>query len=181
MNRIPALIIAMTALTVAAAPAIADMYKSGGGNLYAGANYTFVDVDVDNGGSADLGTLSGKVGGYITPYFGLEARAGFGVDDDRIGAGTDLEADNFFGGYATVNVVNESPFTPYGIIGFTRYELESSGFQDSSDEDESGLSYGIGANMVINETLSGNLEYMRYLDEDDFVIDGIGLGLTLNF
>lgn len=79
MNRVSALILATTATSWAAAPAMADMYKSGGGNLYAGANYTFVDVDVDNGGDADLGTLSGKVGGYLTPYVGLEARAGFGV------------------------------------------------------------------------------------------------------
>jgi opacity protein-like surface antigen len=177
-----AVLIAVTAvLGISATPAIADLYKSGGGSLYAGANYTFVEVDGDGGSDADLGTLSGKVGGHITPYFGLEARAGFGVVDDDLGSGVDLEAGNFFGGYATLNVVNGSPFTPYGIVGFTRYELEVNGPLGSADEDESGLSYGIGVNMAINESLSGNLEFMRYLDEDDVTIDGIGLGLTLNF
>jgi hypothetical protein len=74
---------------------------------YAGGNYTFVDIDVGSA-DADLGTLSAKVGGYVTPLLGFEARAGFG-------------------GYATINAVNQSAVTPYGIIGFTRYELEPDG------------------------------------------------------
>lgn len=181
MNRTSGLIVAMSALGLAAAPAMADIYKTGGGSLYAGGNYTFVNADGNGVGDADLGTLSAKVGGHITPFFGLEARAGFGVDDDDVGGGVDVEANSFFGGYGTLNVVNESPFTPYGIIGFTRYELEVDGPLGSRDEDESGLSYGIGVNMAINDELSGNLEYMRYIDEDDLEIDGIGLGLTFNF
>ena len=78
-------------------------------------------------------------------------------------------------------MVNESPVTPYGILGFTRYELEVDNVLGSSSEDESDLSYGIGVNVAINDALSGNLEYMRYFDKDDVTIDGIGLGLTVRF
>jgi len=179
MNRIPAFI-AIATLGTLSVTATADMYKTGGGSLYAGGNYTFVDIDGD-GFDADVGTLSAKVGGYVTPYFGLEARAGFGVADEDVGFSTDLSVNSFFGGYATINAVNESPVTPYGIIGFTRYELELDGPGISEKDDETDLSFGAGVNVAITEELSGNLEYMRYVDTDDATVDGIGLGLTLHF
>ncbi len=156
------------------------MYKTGGGSLYAGGNYTFVNVD--NGSvDADLGTLSAKIGGNVTSLIGLEARAGFGVDDERVGPGTDLSVNSFFGGYATINAANESPVTPYGIIGFTRYELERDGPTGSFKDDDSDLSFGAGVNIALSEEVSGNVEYMRYADKDDVTVDGIGLGLTVHF
>lgn len=179
MNRIPAVLVIATLGTVSATAA-ADMYKTGGGSLYAGGNYTFVNID-GSGTDADLGTLSAKVGGNITPLIGLEARAGFGVADENVGLGTDLSVNSFFGGYATINAVNESPVTPYGIIGFTRYELELDGPAGSTTDDDSDLSYGAGVNIALSEELSGNVEYMRYVDTDDATVDGIGLGLTLHF
>lgn len=179
MNRISAFV-ALTTLGALSATASADVYKSGGGSLYAGGNYTFVDFE-EGDLDGDLGTLSAKVGGYITPIFGLEARAGFGTADDDVGFDTDLSVNSFFGGYATINAVNESPVTPYGIIGFTRYELELDGPFGSEKEDESDLSYGAGVNIALSEELSGNVEYMRYVDKDDATVDGIGLGLTFHF
>lgn len=180
MKTIPALV-TLSLLGAASAPALADIYKTRTGGLYAGANYTFVDVE-GNGLDSDLGTLSGKVGANITPFFGVEARAGFGVEDDSITATTDLSANAFYGGYATLSLANESPATPYAILGFTRYELEldSQVFGETRDDD-SDLSYGLGVNLAINEALAGNLEYMRYFDKDDVTIDGIGVGLTVSF
>lgn len=179
MNRISAFI-AIATLGTLSATASADMYKTGGGSLYAGGNYTFVDID--NGGfDADVGTLSAKIGGYVNPYFGLEARAGFGVADEDVGFGADLSVNSFFGGYATINAANESPVTPYGIIGFTRYELELDGPGISEKEDETDLSVGAGVNVAFTEQLSGNIEYMRYVDTDDATADGIGVGLTVHF
>ena len=163
--------IATAGFAMAGSAAAADMYKSGVGGLYAGVNYTFVDIDAGSS-DADLGTLSGKVGVMATPYVGFEARAGFGVDDDR-----GLEIDNFFGGYATFNMVNESPVTPYAAIGFTRVEWEAGSYS----EDESDFSYGAGINVEMAQNVSGNLEYMRYYDDDDVTVDGIGLGVQFNF
>ncbi len=179
MNRIFSYI-SIAALSTFSATAAADMYKSGGGSLYAGGNYTLVDFE-EGDFDGDLGTLSGKIGGYVTPIFGLEARAGFGVDDEDLGFNTDLSVNNFFGGYATINAVNESPVTPYGIIGFTRYELELDGPFGSEKEDESDLSFGAGLNIAFSDQLSGNVEYMRYVDKGDATVDGLGLGLTVHF
>lgn len=182
MHKLP-LAIGFTAMTgFVATPAIAqDMYKSAGPKLYGGLNYSFVNIDADNAGDADVGTLSGKVGGLVIPYFGLEARAGFGVADETVN-GVDFSLDNFYGGYATLNLANESPVTPYAILGFTRVELEADfGTLGSQKDDDSDVSYGVGVNLDITPELAGNLEYMRYYDGDDVTIDALGVGATLRF
>ncbi len=168
--------VATAGIAFAGTAAAQDMYKSGMGGLYAGLNYTFMDVDFDGIASADVGTLSGKVGVMANEFLGIEARAGFGVDDDRI-AGTKVELDSFFGGYATINMVNESPVTPYAVLGFTRVEASLGSVSD----DDSDLSYGAGLNFKFAQNLSGNVEYMRYYDDSDITIDGIGLGVQVNF
>lgn len=168
----------VSALTVSQA-ANADMYKSGGGGLYAGLNYSFIDID-NGSDEVDVGAISAKAGGLLTPFFGLEARAGFGVDDDR-NNGVEYSLDNFFGGYATLNLANESPATPYLVFGFTRVELEAQSVLGTTSEDESDFSYGAGVNVDLTPELAGNLEYMRYYDKDGATVDGLGLGVTFSF
>lgn len=77
-------VIFATGLAAAGTASAQDMYKSGVGGLYAGLNYTFMNLESGNA-DADVGTLSAKVGVMATPYLGIEARGGFGVDDERIG------------------------------------------------------------------------------------------------
>ncbi|MBW4933191.1 outer membrane beta-barrel protein [Marinobacter sp. F4206] len=178
LSRSLAIVFATGVLTAGAANA-QDMYKSGVGGLYTGLNYTFANLDIGSR-DADVGTLSAKAGVMATPFLGFEARGGFGVDDDRIGA-VDFSLDNFFGGYATFNLANESPLTPYAILGFTRVELEAEGPFNTVTDDESDVSYGVGLNMKFASNLSGNLEYMRYYDDDDVTVDGLGVGVQLNF
>lgn len=165
---------AAAGITMSSAALAQDIYKSGVGGLYTGVNYTFIDIDAQE--DADVGTLSAKVGVQANEYFGAEARAGFGVNDDTVN-GTEVKLDNFFGGYATINMANETPVTPYAILGFTRVELEAG----SRSDDESDFSYGAGVNVQLARNLSGNLEYMRYYDDRDVTIDGIGLGILVNF
>lgn len=180
MKRMIPVFLGLAAAGGFSAQALADdIYKTRDGGLYAGLNYTFMNVDDDNF-DADVGTLSAKVGALATPYFGLEARGGFGVDDDTI-SGVDVSVDNFFGGYATLNLANESPATPYLIFGFSRLEIEAESAFGSATEDDTDISYGIGVNMAMAPEVSGNLEYMRYFDKDGTTIDGLGLGVTFNF
>lgn len=177
-TRTLAIVIATSLATVGTASA-QDMYKTGMGGAYAGLNYTFLNLETGNA-DADVDTLSAKIGVMATPYLGFEARGGFGVNDERI-RGVDYSLDNFFGGYATFNLANESPITPYVIAGFTRVEIEANSFLGSATEDETDVSFGIGMTMEFAPNLSGNLEYMRYYEDSDAEIDGLGIGIQVNF
>ncbi|TNE77545.1 MAG: porin family protein [Gammaproteobacteria bacterium] len=179
MNNYSKAAFVIVGLAAAGSAGAQDMYKSGMGGVYAGLNYTFMMLD-DNDLDADVGTLSGKVGVDATPFLSLEGRAGFGVDDDTI-SGVDLSVDNFFGGYANIKLPNESPVTPYAVIGFTRIEAEAKFLGNKVTDDDSDLSYGVGLNMKFQQNLSGNLEYMRYYDDDNLTVDGLGLGIQVNF
>src|SRR5690554_156220 len=64
-------------------------------------------------------------------------------------------------------MVNESPITPYGVLGFTRIEAEAGNAKD----DDSDFSYGAGVNFAFAPNLSANLEYMRYYDDNDVTVD----------
>jgi len=172
-------VVLASGLFAASAANAQDMYKSGVGGVYTGLNYTFMNLDA-GGEDADVGTLSAKAGVMATPFLGFEARGGFGVDDDRV-RGIDYSVDNFFGGYATFNIANESPITPYAVLGFTRVEVEAEGPFNTVTDDESDVSYGVGLNMEFARNVSGNLEYMRYYDDDDVTVDGLGVGVQFNF
>ncbi|WP_372981453.1 outer membrane beta-barrel protein [Marinobacter sediminum] len=172
-------VVLASGLFAASAANAQDIYKSGVGGVYTGLNYTFMNLDA-GGEDADVGTLSAKAGVMATPFLGFEARGGFGVDDDRV-RGIDYSVDNFFGGYATFNIANESPITPYAVLGFTRVEVEAEGPFNTVTDDESDVSYGVGLNMAFARNVSGNLEYMRYYDDDDVTVDGLGVGVQFNF
>ena len=43
------------------------------------------------------------------------------------------------------------------------------------------MSYGIGMNMEFAPNLSGNLEYMRYYEDSNAEVDGLGVGIQFNF
>ena len=84
---------------------------------------------------------------------------------------------NYLGGvYGVFHTDTEATATFYGLIGFTQGELEASVLGESVEEDESGFSYGVGVNISYF-----NLEYMSYLDKDDFTVTAISAGFVVDF
>ena len=150
---------------------------------YIGGNYAFIDADI-----VDLGAAVFKAGYQLNEWAAIEARAGFGVTDDstrQFGVDVDVELDNMYGAYFVAGLPNDSVFYPYAIIGYTSAEVEASashqGFSVSESADDSDFSYGLGSNIDINESLAGNIEFMRYMDKDDTTIDAVSVGLTYKF
>lgn len=156
---------------------------------YVGGNYVFATYEEDDlSEEFDLGALVAKAGAQINPYFAAELRAGVGVSDDSmsfLGAEAELELDYLVGAYAVAGIPNQTPFYPYVVLGFSKGELTASvsgpGGSASDSASESDVSYGIGTNLAISESVHLNAEYMNYLDKDGAEVTGVSVGAKFLF
>jgi len=121
--------------------------------------------------------LIGRYGYFFNDNFSVESRLGFGLGDDTLdfGVDVDIEVDNIYGIYGLYHFRNDD-VSFYGVLGLSKGELTSKGPSISESDNESGLSYGIGVDIK-----SFNIEYMMYLDEDTFETSAIAIGYVYEF
>lgn len=163
--------------------AFGDVYRSGygagTGSVYAGLNYNFVAID-DGWDQLSVETVSARIGAQPNPYFGIEGRFSFSADDDRL-AGVDYALDNAIGGYAVLNLANNSPLTPYFLFGVASIEIEANSSLGTTSEQDSDFSFGAGLDVEVAPGVSGNIEYLQYYNDGTTIVDGMGLGMTFRF
>ena len=174
---------------------------------YVGVQYANLDFDTSVGDfDFDWTTpaLMVNVGYQINPYFAVEGRVGIGVSDDSDDlilisgnppTSIDAEIESYFGVFGRVGMPAGEVFYPYIQVGYGSLKVDGGGEGTSGegntvrvidiDFDESEFAYGIGANFNFTETMSGNLEYMNYYDDDvdgdDIELSGFSLGLRFDF
>ena len=144
------------------------------GDTFLTVQYAMVTYDEEGFDEAEPTAVVFRYGQFVNENVSVEGRFGLGLQDDEIDAGgfdVDIEVDSLFGVYVAVHAFGETNSSFYGIVGVTQGELEGSAFGITISEDESGFSYGIGARFG-----QFNIEYMNYLDEDDFEATAISLG-----
>jgi outer membrane immunogenic protein len=156
--------------------------------LYMGLGYDRAQFET-SGFDVDVEAIRLNLGYSITPFFAIEIRGGFGVNDDTDafsipGAGTfvaQAEVDHYYGIYLRGELASEERLKPYGIIGYTegRVELQALGF--SVDEDEGDFSYGLGLEWLVNDSFSIEIEYLQLMDKNDFEIDTLGINVKGRF
>jgi hypothetical protein len=156
----------------------------------AGFGLQFANMTYEEDGFSEVepGALIARLSSK-SETFGYEGRAGFGISSgDSSIADKDLEIyiDSLLGAYLTAQR-QFGPVSIYGLVGYT-YIIATktiSGRQgppftySSSQDDESGLSFGFGANFGQIADIEFNIEYMPYLDDDGISIDAISLGVAL--
>ena len=162
------------------------------GETYVGVQYAVGNYSED-GISEDFNptALVGRLGRYVTPDFSIEGRLGLGLQDDtqfipEFGSGFDatLELDSIIGVYATGHFDVTESFSLYGLLGVSRVKGETSvpSFPGlKSTETNSGLSYGVGADVGIGKNVALNIEYIQYLDKSDFDLGAIAVGAVYSF
>jgi len=147
------------------------------------AGLQFAQVTYEEQGFDDVvpTALIGRFGTRVNDYVAAEGRLGFGLQEDSldirgIDADIDLEVEYLVGVYGILQSRPQSGFSVYGILGVSQVELKASlqGIPDSNVD--SGLSYGIGANYRWF-----SLEYISYLDEDDYELTALSLGFLVEF
>ena len=134
---------------------------------YVGGDAMFWSLNPDRGDSRDDVGLRLRGGAQFNDYFALEGHLGTGGSD----RGADL--DHLAGAYAKGILPVAPNFRLYGLAGFSEVEI--------SDNRESGLSYGAGAEMDIANNVSIGADYMRYLDESAYDFDAASVGLRYRF
>jgi outer membrane immunogenic protein len=159
------------------------------GVQYASFDFSFEDVSEDFSPTG----LIGRAGSNINQYFSIEGRLGFGLSDDTVSvsdgvttASVSIELDTLIGAYGVGHVPLGKSSSIYALVGLTQVDatasaaLTGSGSASFSD-DESDLSYGIGADIGILYNLWINVEYVQYLDKSDLDLSAIALGIKFGF
>lgn len=152
---------------------------------YVGGNFAIVEyseqaIDSD----LSLSVLFARAGTFFNENFAGEVRVGFGVGDDSIdieGIDVDFEVDNVLGVYLRGGAQVGDGFFPYAVVGFTRGEFTVSIPAGTYSDDESDLSYGVGLDVNLTETLTVNGEYMSYIDKDGGELSGFSAGVAWRF
>lgn len=155
-----------------AASIISASCAASAADMYAGGGVAVLDAD-----EVTLNAVYGRFGAFFNENISAEARLGLGVGDDSIGD-VKIELDNFYGAYVRGGIPAGEVFYPYAILGYTKGKLSSSEGDSRSDSD---LSYGVGADFSVSETLKINAEYMSYMDKDEIEITGFTVGVAFSF
>ena len=101
----------------------------------------------------------------------LEIRTGTGIDDDTV-RGIDLELESLYGVYGLYHYSISELASLYGAVGISRASLKASVSGSSDQDNDHGLSYGVGVKFSIF-----SVEFMRYLDTNEIEVDAITVGV----
>ena len=161
---------------------------------YAGIQYASTDLSFDGVAEEFSPTcLIGRAGSNFNQYVSIEGRLGIGLSDDTITAtynattaSISAEIDTLIGLYGVGHLPLGKSSSIYALVGFTQIDAtvsasETSVGSASMSDDESDLSYGIGADIGILYNLWVNVEYVQYIDKSDFDVSAIAFGVKFGF
>ena len=152
---------------------------------YYGIGYHMGSYEENGVPEADIGAIAFRAGGYLNQVIALEARLALGITDDTVRNNINNPVDIDLDTALSVFVKADVPVTPfvnaYGLLGFTRAEIEASTGGLTTSESETGLSYGLGMEGEISRHTSLSIEYVLLLDEDAFEYTAINVGITARF
>lgn len=141
---------------------------------YASLHYSSLDVELSSGGESADSEPDGVtflIGRMLSKNLAVEGLIGMGLSDDDVeNSSFDFELESALG----VSVVGFYPAADtlnlYGKLGVALVEYDDS---DGDASDASGIMFGLGAALAINEQFGLNVEYIQYPDGeyDDFDID----------
>ncbi len=143
------------------------------------SNLSFVNEDFD------LNALELRMGVEMQKWLHIEGRVAFGINDKATTSffgPVEVSINRLINVNAVVGWPNDSLFRPYVVAGVTYGELQLRipGL-GRGDESETDISLGAGVNFSISDSLDLYVEYMNYMQTDDFDLDGIGIGLKFDF
>jgi len=167
---------AVTAVGILAISAAA--HAQGG---YWGLGASSVRAEDEVGDSIRPTNLYAHVGYDFNEHFGVEGQSSFTLLDDSFD-GVDWST-SIVGIYAKGAAPVSEKVSLYVLGGFSSVEVSADlGFGTASD-DESGPSYGVGADFAVSQNLEVFVRYMNYLEEDGLFteVTAVNVGVGWSF
>ncbi|WP_170230880.1 porin family protein [Spiribacter vilamensis] len=176
------------ALMTTTAPTMA----ANAGDAYVGGGFTRTSYDEQGAPEFNPSALIGRLGYYVTDNIAVEGRLGFGLSSDETSARLngmnvtgELDIERLAGAYAVAHLPVTGAMSVYGLAGFSYAEAEitasAGGLSGSLTRDDTGFSYGVGAQAGLTEAISGYVEWASYLDQDAYEATGITIGASYGF
>lgn len=164
---------------------------AGQGQTYFGAGYHMGTYDESGYPNANPTALGIRGGMYFVPNVAVEGRFALGLSDDTVrvfvpGTGyvdIDLKLENAISLFVKADLPVAPTAKLYGLIGFTQAETKAKarGYPVSVSNSDSGLSYGVGVEVGVNNGIYIGAEYIMYINESDYDYTGINIGVTRVF
>jgi len=157
---------------------------------FVGLNYSQYELDIEAADESLTPTgATVRAGAEFNDLFALEFRAGTGIESDQRSSGlgtAEFDVDRLYGGYFRLSVPVAELFRPYAIVGYSESRgttsVRSGGVLVSRSTDTVGdESYGVGVDASLAGAIGFNVEYMRYLDKDDYDLNAISVGIRSGF
>lgn len=189
MNRI-LMTVAVGLVTLAAAAAHADersggpgYYRSTYGNgLYFGASVGELIYNEDGLDTMRPAIVQARLGQDINRYLAIEGRIGGGITRDEVN-GTSTSVQAMYAGYVKGILPLTSTLSGYGLAGIAGVQLHHN-YPDFNTTD-TGLSYGIGAELKVANQTSLTLEWLRVTDGNNsgyyYTADQVAFGVNWHF
>lgn len=140
-------------------------------DTYIGIQFGSADTSLDELPEADLDIGLIHLGVWASEEVSLEIRTGTGIDDDTV-RGIELELESLYGVYGLYHYHISELASLYGAVGISKASLKASVSGSSDQDNDHGLSYGVGVKFSIF-----SVEFMRYLDTNEFEVDAVSVGV----
>ncbi|ADU65779.1 hypothetical protein Selin_1044 [Desulfurispirillum indicum S5] len=168
------------------------------GTKYGGLSYTMMDYDLDGvSESYSPAALTGRLGIFVKEGIAVEGRLALEISDDSHSydaswgeAKVTLGLKSLIGAYVIGHVPLENVGSIYGVLGFTKletsvryqeYDNSWGYYSESASESDSGLSYGFGFDWKVRSDVALNIEYMLYVNESDYSMSALNMGIKFYF
>jgi len=153
-------------------------------NAYVGLGYHLGTYDESGFPKLNPNAIKLEVGKYVAQNVAIEGHLLFGAGSDTItylGVDVDLKLKNAISVFIKGDLPMSDTANLYGLLGFTKGKLEASVLGTTFSEDDSGLSYGFGAEVGLGNDLYMSGEYILYISESDYDYTGFNIGISKRF
>lgn len=154
------------------------------GDTYLGAGYHLGTYDEAGFPTLNPNGIGIKVGKFVADNVAIEGQLAFGAGSDSttyLGVDVDLKLKQAISVFVKGYMPLSSSANVYGLLGFTKGKLEASASGTTISADDSGLSYGIGAETKMGNDMYISGEYIFYISESDYDYTGFNIGISKKF